>query len=170
VASAAAAIAAAQRLEPAVVILDMHLPDLDGIEAAELIRRRIPASRVLLLTPICHAGAVKRAVAAGALGLMRKDVAPGRLVSAVRDVGHGIHVYDPRLVDCLLRDRNDVPTASELRVLEHVAKGGTVREVAAALSLAQGTVRNYISSVIAKTQARNRLDAIRIAREFGWLV
>ena len=167
--SGAAAVAAGQRLQPSVAVLDMNLPDLDGIQTAIQLRTRTPHTQILLLTAICHHGELKRVVTAGALGLLRKDVTPARLVAAVRDVGHGHQVFDPRLVIGLLRDRSGEPTSSELRVLGHVAAGNSIREIATQLSLSPGTVRNYVSSVISKTQARNRLDAIRIARDYGWL-
>jgi two-component system response regulator DesR len=170
VSTGADALAAAVRVEPHVAVLDMNLPDLGGVQTALQFRARNPHTSVLLLTPICHVAEMKRAVAAGALGLLRKDVSPDRLIAAVREVGQGAETFDPRLVSGLLRERHEAPTCSELRVLEQVAAGSSIREVANHLSLAQGTVRNYISSVISKTQARNRLDAIRIAREYGWLV
>jgi two-component system response regulator DesR len=164
------AVSMARLMRPSVAVIDMDLPDLDGVETTAQLRDSVPDIEVLVLTSRCSRGELERAVAAGARGVLHKDVKPARLVEAVREVGQSQHVFDPRLVTGLLRDRSQTPTTGELRVLGQVAAGSSIKEVASVLSLSPGTVRNYLSSVMTKTQARNRCDAIRIAREFGWLV
>ncbi|MBD0674236.1 response regulator transcription factor [Streptomyces sp. CBMA156] len=166
--TAEAAAEAAARTRPTVAVLDPDLPGPGG-PAAALIRDRAPGTAVLLLTAQPRAADLPRALADGAAGLLLKDVPPAALISAVRELARGGRVYDPRLVVHAVRSEDAALTRRELTVLAHVADGATINEVARTLSLSPGTVRNYVSSAIAKTRGRNRCDAIRIARERGWL-
>lgn len=163
------AAAEAARTRPIVAVLDPDLPGPGGPATAALIRDRAPATAVLLLIAVPRSSDLQRAVADGVAGVLLKDVPPGALISAVRELARGGRVYDPRLVAEVIRPVAMPLTPRELTVLGHVADGATVNEVAAALSLSPGTVRNYVSAAIAKTHGRNRCDAIRIAREHGWL-
>ncbi|MFD0274424.1 response regulator [Kitasatospora sp. NPDC127111] len=164
------AAAEAARTRPAVAVLDPDLPGPGGPATAALIRDRAPGTAVLLLTAQPRPADLQRAVADGIAGVLLKDVPPAALISAVRELARGGRVYDPRLVVDVVRSGTGAPlTPRELTVLGHVADGATINEVAATLSLSPGTVRNYVSAAIAKTRGRNRCDAIRIARERGWL-
>ena len=167
--TAEAAAAEAARTRPAVAVLDPDLPGPGGPAAAALVRAGAPGTAVLLLASQPRTADVQRAVADGVPGILLKDVPPAALIAAVRELARGGRVYDPRLVVDVVRGGGVPLTPRELTVLGHVAGGSTINEVAAALSLSPGTVRNYVSAAIAKTRARNRCDAIRIARERGWL-
>ncbi|MFC1430065.1 response regulator [Streptacidiphilus sp. N1-3] len=156
-------------LRPDVAVLDLDLPGLPALEAAALIHDQIPDTGVLLLTAFARPADVKRALADGIDGVLLKDLPPTRLLGAIRSLAAGDQVYDPALVVDAVRARAGGPTPRELTVLRQIAEGSSIGEVARDLSLSQGTVRNYVSSVIARTGARNRCDAIRIARESGWL-
>lgn len=159
----------AQLLRPAVAVLDLDLPGLPALDAATAIGDQLPDTAVLLLTAYTRPADVKRALADGVDGVLLKELSPDRLLSAVRALAAGEQVYDPALLADAVRSGPGGPTPRELTVLRQVAQGGSVAEVARALGLSQGTVRNYVSAVIARTGARNRVDAIRIARENGWL-
>ncbi|MER5862143.1 response regulator transcription factor [Kitasatospora sp. NPDC002040] len=163
------AAAEAARTRPTVAVLDPDLPGPGGPATAALIRDQAPATAVLLLIAVPRSADLQRAVADGVAGVLLKDVPPGALIAAVRELARGGRVYDPRLVLDVVRAPGAPLTPRELTVLGHVAEGATINEVAAALSLSPGTVRNYVSAAIAKTRGRNRCDAIRIARERGWL-
>ncbi|KDN83909.1 response regulator transcription factor [Kitasatospora cheerisanensis] len=130
-----------------------------------------PGTAVLLLVPaLPRTAQSRRALVEGAAGVLLKDVQAPALIAAVRELARGGRVYDPRLVLDVVRAGQSGPLSRrELAVLGEIAEGSTVQEAAAALSLSPGTVRNYVSAAIAKTGARNRCDAIRIARECGWL-
>ncbi|MFD7988246.1 response regulator [Kitasatospora indigofera] len=163
------AAAEAARTRPAVAVLDPDMPGPGGPATAAMIRERAPGTAVLLLTAQPRTADLQRAVADGVAGVLLKDVPPAALIAAVRELARGGRVYDPRLVVDVVRTGGVPLTPRELTVLGHVADGATINEVAAALSLSPGTVRNYVSAAIAKTRSRNRCDAIRIARERGWL-
>ncbi|MEU6851492.1 response regulator transcription factor [Actinacidiphila alni] len=154
---------------PDVALLDLDLPGMPALDVAAACHERTPGTHVLLLTAFARPADVKRALADGVDGVLLKDLAPGRLLSAVRALAAGDQVYEPSLVQDAVRARPGGPTPRETTVLRMVAEGSSIAEVAKSLSLSQGTVRNHVSSVIGRTGARNRIDAIRIARESGWL-
>ncbi len=163
------ALTQAQLLRPAVAVLDLDLPGLPALDVAALMNSQLPDTGVLVLTAFARPAEVKRALAEGVDGVLLKDLPPTRLLAAIRTLATGGQVYDPALVVDAVRTQPGGPTPRELTVLRLVAEGSSVGEVAKSLSLSQGTVRNYVSSAIARTGARNRCDAIRIARESGWL-
>ncbi|WP_225850376.1 response regulator transcription factor [Streptomyces sp. HPF1205] len=166
------ALDAALRLRPAVAVLDLDLPGRPALEVAAAIRAGATGTdgtRVLLLTAYNRPADVKRALADGVDGVLLKDLPPERLLGAVRTLAAGGQEYESSLLVDAVRARPGGPTPRELVVLRLVADGCSVAEVARSLSLSQGTVRNHVSSAIARTGARNRVDAIRIARESGWL-
>jgi two-component system response regulator DesR len=156
-------------LRPAVAVLDLDLPGLPAPEVASLVQEQLPDTAVLLLTAFARPADVKRALADGVAGVLLKDLPPKRLLDAVRTLAGGGQVYDPALVLDAVRARAGGPTPRELTVLRQIADGASISEVARSLSLSPGTVRNYVSSIIARSGARNRCDAIRIARESGWM-
>lgn len=152
-----------------IVLMDVEMPVLDGISAAEAIRARFPAVRVLMLTTFGRPGYVQRALDAGASGFIVKDAPSEQLADAVRRVARGERVIDPTLaVETLTRGASPL-TDREADVLRAVAGGGTIADIAAATRLSQGTARNHISSAMAKTGARTRAEAVRVATEAGWL-
>jgi two-component system response regulator DesR len=169
VADGAAAVAAAVEHKPDVALLDIEMPVLDGIAATARIRQEAPSVRVVILTTFGRPGYLRRAMDAGARGFVVKDAPPDRLATAVRDVHHGRTVVDPELAVASLSSGPSPLTDREREVLTASAEGATVAAVAARLVLSEGTVRNYLSSAIGKTGARNRVEAMKIARDRGWL-
>jgi two-component system response regulator DesR len=169
VADGAAAVAAAVSHAPDIALLDIEMPGLDGIEATARIRSAAPGVRVLILTTFGRPGYLRRAMDAGARGFVVKDAPADRLATAVRDVHLGRTVVDPELAVASLSSGPSPLTEREREVLRAGADGATVAEVASRLVLSEGTVRNYLSSAIGKTGARNRGEATKIARDQGWL-
>ncbi|MGC9665784.1 response regulator [Planosporangium sp. 12N6] len=165
----AEAVAAVVAHRPDVALLDIEMPRLDGIDATAEICRRVPGVRVLILTTFGRPGYLRRAMDAGARGFVVKDAPVDRLATAVRDVHGGRTVVDPDLAVASLSSGPSPLTEREREVLCAGADGATVAGIAAQLVLSEGTVRNYLSSAIGKTGARNRVEATRIARDHGWL-
>jgi len=169
VAAGDAIVPAALRENPDVAVLDIELPGLDGVSAAAELARHLPGCRTLILTGVGRPGTLRRAMAAGVAGFMVKDSAPGDLVDAVRTVAAGGRVVDPQLAFAAL-DAPDCPlTDRECEVLRLTASGAEPPQIAARIGLSYGTVRNYLASAVTKLGARNRVDAIRIAAEAGWI-
>ena len=167
--SVAAAVNAAGEQGVDVVLTDIEMPVMDGVSAAAHIRASHPEVRVLVVTTFGRPGYVQRALDSGVSGFIVKDAPPAELFDAVRRVAQGLRVIDPQLaVETLTRGASPL-TEREGEVLRAVAAGGTLAEVAEQLFLSQGTVRNYVSAVIAKTGARTRAEAVKIAQENGWL-
>jgi len=155
--------------QPDVAVLDVEMPGLDGIAATTQLRQRVPGCRVLVVTTFGRPGYLRRAMAAGASGFMVKDAPADRLADAVRRVHQGLRVVDPALAAESLAAGESPLTAREREVLGVARDGGTVADIAAALFLSEGTVRNHLSAAIQKLNARNRAEAARIAEEKGWL-
>ena len=152
-----------------VAVLDIEMPVMDGITATRTIRRRFPATRVLMVTTFGRPGYLQRALDAGATGFMVKDAPVDQLAEAVRRVAQGLRVVDPTLaVETLSRGTSPL-TERESDVLRAVSTGGTIADIAREMRLSQGTVRNHVSSAMLKTEARTRAEAVRIATESGWL-
>ncbi|HET7901731.1 MAG TPA: response regulator transcription factor [Candidatus Nanopelagicales bacterium] len=152
-----------------VALLDVEMPGLDGIEATRLVRAAAPDCRVLVLTTFGRPGYLRRAMEAGASGFLVKDAPAAQLADAVRRVAAGERVVDPALAAESLAMGDSPLTEREREVLVAARGGGTAADVAAALHLSEGTVRNYLSSAITKTAARTRAEAVRVADERGWL-
>lgn len=165
-------------LKPDVVLLDVQMPGAllaDGIEAAAALRDAGAVSesgepvRTLIVTTFGRPGYVRRALEAGASGFVVKDTGARQLAEAIRRVHAGLRVVDPSLAaDSLVTGASPL-TEREAQVLRETASGGTAQQIASALFLSAGTVRNYLSAAMAKTGASTRQDAVRIATENGWL-
>ncbi|MGW6495131.1 response regulator transcription factor [Nonomuraea angiospora] len=162
-------VAAAERHRPDVAVIDIDLPGMDGITAAAALNDRLPGCRVLILTALSRPGELRRALDARVAGFVPKDIRPGDLVAAIRTVAAGGEVVDPALAMTALRAPESPLTQRETEVLRLSATGAQPLEIAERLFLTYGTVRNYLTSAVAKLGARNRIDAIRIASEAGWL-
>jgi two-component system response regulator DesR len=160
---------AALRERPDVALLDIELPGIDGLTAAAELRTRLPDCRVLILTTFARPGYLRRAMEAGARGFLGKDGPVDQLADAIRRVLAGERVVDPALAAAALAVGPDPLTDRERDALREVADGSTVADIAARLHLSEATVRNYLSSAIAKTGTRNRIEAQRVARDNGWL-
>jgi len=154
---------------PDVAVIDIEMPKMDGLDAAAELARRLPVCRTLILTAVGRPGNLRRGISAQVSGFILKDSRPEDLVAAIRTVAAGGRVIDPQLAFAALDMSGNPLTDRELDVLRLTAGGATPREVAARLHLTYGTVRNYLASAVTKLTARNRLDAVRIATEAGWL-
>jgi len=162
---------AAER-RPDVALLDVQMPGTtvpDGLAAAAELHRTLPTCRIVVLTTFGRPGYLSRAMRAGASGFVVKDSPPEQLTDAVRRVHQGLRVVDPALAAESLSSGASPLTARERDVLVAAADGATVSDVARALQLSAGTVRNHLSAAIGKTDARTRAEAVRIADERGWL-
>ncbi|MCZ4120055.1 response regulator transcription factor [Streptomyces sp. H39-S7] len=162
-------LAAARAHRPDVALLDIEMPGLTGIEAAARLRQALPDIRIVIVTTFGRPGYLRRAMESGAEAFLVKDAPASQLADAVRRVLRGERVIDPTLAAAALADGADPLTARERDVLRAAADGSVNAEVARSLRLSEGTVRNYLSTAIQKTGARNRAEAVRIAREKGWL-
>jgi two-component system, NarL family, response regulator DesR len=162
-------VAAAREHRPDVAVLDIEMPGADGLTAATILRDELPETRVLILTGLGHPGHLTRALEAQVGGFMRKDAPSEELADAIRRVAKGQRFLDPALVATALEVGANPLTPRETDVLRTAAEGGSTDEIGAALFLSPATVRNYLSNAIAKLDARNRIDAIRIARQSGWI-
>ncbi|HEX7658050.1 MAG TPA: response regulator transcription factor [Pseudonocardiaceae bacterium] len=169
VASGDAVVATALDTEPDVALLDIEMPGLDGITAAEKLRSALPACRVLILTTFGRPGYLRRAMDSGAAGFLVKDGPVELLADAIRRVLAGERVIDPALAVAALSTGRNPLSARERAVLSAALDGSTAPDIAARLHLSEGTVRNYLSSAIQKTRARNRSEAARVATDNGWL-
>ena len=160
---------AARQHGPDVCVIDIDLPILDGLSAATTIRETMPQVRTLMLTSLGRPGTLRRALAARVDGFLLKDAPPTELADAIRRVAAGERVVDSQLA-LAAWDRGECPlTDRELEVLRLAANGADAPDIAVALSLSVGTVRNYMTTIMTKLNGRNRVDAIRIAEEAGWL-
>ncbi|KJE23433.1 two component transcriptional regulator, LuxR family [Frankia torreyi] len=156
-------------LRPDVVLMDVEMPGIDGLAAAAAVRATAPATQVLIVTTFGRTGYLRRAMEAGALGFVVKDAPAEALAAAIRRVARGERVVDPTLAAATLAGGASPLTGRERDVLVAARDGATVADIARRLFLSEGTVRNYLSSVIAKTGTRNRMEALRAAEESGWL-
>lgn len=152
-----------------VALLDIEMPGLTGIEAAAVLRRELPAVKIVILTTFGRPGYLRSAMEAGADAFLVKDAPAAQLAAAVRTVLTGERVIDPTLAAAALAEGANPLTDRERDVLRAAQDGATNAELATVLRLSQGTVRNYLSMAIQKLAARNRAEAVRIAREKGWL-
>ncbi|MFJ5719276.1 response regulator [Streptomyces sp. NPDC093149] len=162
-------VAAAHEHRIDVALLDIEMPGMTGIDAAAALRRELPDVKVVVVTTFGRPGYLRRAMESGADAFLVKDAPASQLAAAVRKVLAGERVIDPTLAAAALADGASPLTDRERDVLRTAADGSTNAEIAAALHLSQGTVRNYLSMAIQKMAARNRAEAVRIAREKGWL-
>ncbi|CBG73327.1 MULTISPECIES: response regulator transcription factor [Streptomyces] len=154
---------------PDVAVIDVDLPGLDGLSAAAQLAQQLPSCRTLILTSLGRPGTLRKALAAQVGGFLLKDAPPDRLAGAVRDVAAGKRVIDPQLALAAFDNGENPLTPRETEVLRMAADGAEAADIASRLFLSVGTVRNYLTTVVTKLNARNRVDAIRVARESGWL-
>lgn len=155
-------------LAPDVVLTDIEMPELTGLDLAQSVRRQHPRTRVLILTTFARPGYLRRALDAGASGYVLKDSPSDKLADAIRRVHAGGRAVDPELA-AEAWGAGDPLTDRERQVLRLAGEGRSGPEIAAELRLSDGTVRNYLSDAISKVGGRNRVDAARIARTKGWL-
>lgn len=168
-ATGAQALSMTRALRPDVAILDLQLPDLDGIAVATAIHAELPGCRTMIVTSHGRPGYLKRALSAGVRGFLPKTVSAQVLADVVRTIHSGGRYVDPALAAEAISAGDSPLTAREADVLEFAADGAPVEEIAQRAALSPGTVRNYLSSASAKVGATNRHEAVRIARRHGWI-
>ncbi|WP_159016690.1 response regulator transcription factor [Cognatiluteimonas profundi] len=157
-----------QRHRPDVLVTDIEMPGLTGLELAQRLQRQEWPTRVIIVTTFARPGFLRRALEAGVGGYLLKDAPAEQLADAVRRVHGGGRVIDPQLaVDAW--SETDPLNDRERQVLRLAGGGASAGEIAAQLGLSQGTVRNYLSGVIGKLGVGNRIEAYRLARQKGWL-
>jgi two-component system, NarL family, response regulator DesR len=168
-ATGAEALAAARAHLPDVAVLDLQMPDLDGIEVAERLAREVPGCASMIVTSHGRPGYLKRALAAGVRGFLPKTTSAATLAHVVRVVhGGGRHV-DPELAAEAIAAGDSPLTPREADVLEAAADAAPVEEIAQRVHLSPGTVRNHLSSAVTKLGAANRHEAVATARRMGWI-
>jgi two-component system, NarL family, response regulator DesR len=161
--------ATALLLRPDVAVLDIDLPGLDGLAAAQQLQTSLPECQTLILTGLSQPSHLLRALQGKIRGFLPKDAPAAQLADAIRRIAAGERVLDPVLVAAALETGNSPLTARETDVLRAAADGLSTEDIASTLYLSPATVRNYLSNAIAKLEARNRIDAIGIAQRAGWL-
>ncbi|GHB26441.1 MULTISPECIES: response regulator transcription factor [Streptomyces] len=152
---------------PDIAVIDIDLPGTDGLTAAAKLRSCLPSCRVLIITSLGNPAALRRALAAQVDGYVLKDALPSELAQAIRKVAAGQRVIDPQLALLAWDGPAQQLTPREVDVLRLAAAGEDVRVIAKELHLSVGTVRNYLTTIVHKLGARNRVDAVRIARDNG---
>ncbi len=162
-------VAAADAAQPDVALLDIEMPGLDGLTVAAQLHARLPRCKVLILTTFGRPGYMRRALAGGVAGFLLKETRGADLAVAIRRVMAGERVVDPELATAALAEGASPLTTREREVLAATARGESIAAIAAALSLSEGTVRNYVSDALHKLGAPNRAEAARIAERQGWL-
>lgn len=162
-------VSAARAHDVNVALLDIEMPGMTGIQAAAALRTEVPDLKIVILTTFGRPGYLRGAMEAGASAFLVKDAPAAQLAEAVRKVLAGERVIDPTLAAAALAEGANPLTDREREVLRAAEDGATNAELAARLHLSQGTVRNYLSTAIQKLASRNRAEAVRVAREKGWL-
>lgn len=168
-ANGAEAVALAASLAPDVALLDIEMPEKDGLTAAAELRDTVPSCKVMILTTFGRPGYLRRAMEAGAVAFLVKDSPAEELAAAIRRVLAGERVIDPALAAAALSAGPNPLSPREQDVLNASKDGSSIGDIAGRLHLSEGTVRNYISTAIHKVGARNRIEAVRSAQEQGWL-
>ena len=157
-----------QRLKPDVLISDIEMPGLTGLELAQRIRRHELPMKVIIVTTFARSGYLRRALEAGVSGYLLKDAPAEQLAAAVRTVHRGGRSIDPQLA-LEAWSEADPLNDRERQVLRLAGEGQSAGDIAQQLNLSHGTVRNYLSEAIGKLGVGNRIEAYRLARQKGWL-
>ena len=163
------AVEAAEQYHPDVVLMDVRMPGMDGVAATEVLRRRLPGCRIVMLTTFNDDEYVGRALRAGAVGYLLKNLPAAELAQAVRLAHAGVAQFDQTVIAALASGTpaSDLLTPRETEVLRLISAGATNREIAARLYLSEGTVKNHISRVLSRLGLRDRTQAALYARDNG---
>ena len=164
----ALAIPLIEKFTPDIVLTDIEMPEMSGIELVEKVAVEHPKIKTMIMTTFSRCGYIKRSISAGVSAFILKEAPTEYLVSAINKVMLGKKVIDPELAMSALDDCDPL-TEKERKALKFASEGLKTVEIAAKLFLSEGTVRNYLSEAIAKLNAANRIDAARIAQQKGWL-
>lgn len=164
-----AVLPAALRHRPHVAVLDVNLPGRDGVTAAQQLHEALPSCGTVILTSLNRPAVLRRALEARTSGLLLKEAPSDQLVDAIRRVASGARAIDPQLALDAWELGDNPLTKRETEVLRLTGQGADPKEIARTLFLSAGTVANYLATAAVKLNARNRIDAVRIASEAGWL-
>ena len=157
-----------QRLQPDVLVTDIEMPGLTGLELAQRIARHELPVKVVIVTTFARAGFLRRALDAGVRGYLLKDAPAEQLADAIRQIQRGGRAIDPQLA-LEAWGEADPLSDRERQTLRLAGEGLSASEIAQKLNLSHGTVRNYLSEAIGKLGVGNRIEAYRLARQKGWL-
>ncbi|GIN41639.1 response regulator transcription factor [Heyndrickxia oleronia] len=156
------------KLDPDICLMDIEMPVKSGLDVAEALKKINNPTKIIILTTFARPGYFERAIKIGIDGYLLKDSSIEDLSDAIRQVISGKRMYSQELMFDLIREENPL-TPREQEILKLAAEGKTTKEIMAALFLSSGTVRNYISEIIQKLEAKNRMEAITIAQNKGWI-
>lgn len=162
-------LAAALATQADLALLDIEMPGMSGLDAAQILRQRLPSCKIVIVTTFGRSGYLHRALASGATGFLLKDSPASALASALRRVVAGERVVDPELALAALSDGANPLSSREREVLAAGQDGASVAAIARRLALSEGTVRNHLSAIIQKLGVHNRTEAARLAEQKGWL-
>lgn len=155
--------------KPDVAILDIEMPELSGLDVAQQIHLLKLPIKVIILTTFANAGYFAQAVAADVNGYLLKDNPTDQLVKTIHEVLDGKTIFSPELVSTIISAEKNPLTKRELDVLKEIKTGKSSKEIAQAVFLSEGTVRNYISSILSKTGTSSRIEALNVAEKNKWI-
>lgn len=155
-------------LYPDIILTDIEMPTMNGIELSEKIAAKFPTIKMVIMTTFSRAGYIRRALTTGVKGFILKEAPSEELINALKKVMQGQKVIDPELAINALDDADPL-TDKERKALKLASDGLKTSDIAKQLFISEGTTRNYLSDAIAKLNATNRIDAARIAKQKGWL-
>ncbi len=153
---------------PDIILTDIEMPHMSGIELSEQIAATFPTIKMVIMTTFSRAGYIRRSLALGVKGFILKEAPSDELINALKKVMQGQKVIDPELAINALDDADPL-TDKERKALKLASDGLKTSDIAKQLFISEGTTRNYLSDAIAKLNATNRVDAARIAKQKGWL-
>ncbi|MBV7390572.1 response regulator transcription factor [Enterococcus alishanensis] len=153
--------------KPDILLTDIEMPEKTGLDIAEELTAS--PTKVIILTTFARDGYFERAVAAKVSAYLLKDTPSEELINHIRAAMEGKTFYEPSLITGYMNNQKNPLSQKEQEILNLIAKGATSKEIAAKLYLSDGTIRNYISEIISKLAAKNRIDAAEKAKENGWL-
>lgn len=168
-ADGAQAVVMAEKLKPDICLLDLEMPELDGVQVADRLRTTLTATRCVVVTRHARPGVLRRALASGVSGFLPKSRSANEIAEVIRRVMAGARYVDPEIAADALSDERSPLTERELDVLRAGRRGESTSQIARSLSLAPGTVRNYISAILAKLNVATRQQAVLLAEERGWI-
>jgi len=154
--------------QPDICLMDIEMPIKSGLEVAEAIKKLSLGSKIIILTTFARPGYFERAVKIGVDGYLLKDGSIEELADAIRNVIAGKRMFSQELMFDIIREENPL-TSREQEILKLAAEGKSTKEITSILFLSSGTVRNYMSEILQKLEAKNRIEAISIAEEKGWI-
>ncbi len=163
------ALSLCRELQPDILLTDIEMPQMTGLELAAEIKLQVQTCKVIVLTTFGRSGYLRRALAAGVRGYLLKDAPTESLAAAIRNVHLGGRAIAPELAMESWNGQQDPLSERERQVLRLAGEGASSSEIAKIMCLSEGTVRNYLSEAISKLNAKNRVEAFRFARDQGWL-